>query len=65
MWIWIIVIAVVIGGIWGYLSSNGDAEDAFGGAAAGGCMAAGCLFRLLIAGLGIFLIVWLFGAVFG
>ena len=42
MWIWIIVIAVVIGGIWGYLNSNGDAGDAFGGAAAGGCLAAGC-----------------------
>ncbi|CDE40384.1 MAG: hypothetical protein EGP67_05865 [Bacteroidales bacterium] len=64
MWIWIIVIAVVIGGIWGYLNSNGDAGDAFGGAAAGGCLAAGCLFRLLIVGLGIFLTIWLFRAVF-
>lgn len=64
MWIWIIVIAVIIGAVWGFLS-EGKSEDAVGGAMAGGCMAVGCLLRLALAALGIILILWLFGAIFG
>lgn len=65
MWIWIILAAVLIGGIWGFLSSDGSSSDAVGGAMAGGCMAVGCLVRLVIAALGIIIILWLFGAIFG
>ncbi|MBQ7420857.1 MAG: hypothetical protein IJV27_01730 [Prevotella sp.] len=65
MWIWIIVIAAIIGGIYGFISSEGDSGEAAGGAMAGGCMAAGCLTRLAIAAIGIILILWLFGLIFG
>lgn len=51
------------GGI-GYFSS-GKGEDAAGGALAGGCLAAGCLVRLAVAVLGILLVLWLFGVLFG
>lgn len=36
MWIWIIIIAAVIGALWGYISDEGRGESA----AAGGCMGA-------------------------
>lgn len=67
MWIWIIVIACVIGAIFGFANSDGDnaAGDAAGGALAGGCMAAGCLGRIAIAALGIIVILWLFNLLFG
>jgi len=65
MWFWIIVTAVVIGGLLGLISSNGDSSEAANGAMAGGCMAASCLVRLAIAAIGILLILWLFGAIFG
>lgn len=65
MWFWIIVIAVVIGGIMGYVNSDGDSSEAAGGAIAGGCMAAGCIGRIALAVLGIFIILWLFGVLFG
>lgn len=42
MWIWIIIIAVLIGAIIGF-AQNGEKEDAMGGAMAGGCLAASCL----------------------
>lgn len=65
MWFWIIVIAAIIGALWGYFSGNGDE----GGAAAGGCMGAmfagSCLFRLAITALCIIGIIWLFGVIFG
>ncbi len=64
MWIWIIVIAVVIGAFIGY-AQEGKSEDAVGGAMAGGCMAAGCIMRIAIAAIGILLVLWLFGALFG
>ena len=64
MWIWIIVIAVVIGAIVGYLQ-EGNGEDALGGAMAGGCMAASCLVRIALVALGILFVLWLFGALFG
>lgn len=64
MWIWIIIIAVIIGAIWGYLS-EGDGGGAAAGAVAGGCLAGNCLGRLFLAGIFILGILWLFGAIFG
>lgn len=60
----IIVIAVVIGAIYGYAQS-GKGEDAVGGGMAGVYMAAGCLGRLAIAALSIIFILWLFSVIFG
>ena len=66
MWFWIIVIAVVIGGIIGALNSDGNSgESAASGAMAGGCLAVGCLTRIAIAAIGIIVVLWLFGALFG
>lgn len=55
MWIWVIVIACIIGGLIGFIGSDGQnaGSDAAGGALAGGCMAAGCLVRIAIAALSI------------
>lgn len=63
MWFWIIVIAIVIGGIIGFIQS-GKGEDAAQGALAGGCLAASCLGRLALAALGIILILWLASVIF-
>lgn len=63
MWIWIIVIAVIIGAIVGFASS-GKSEDAASGALAGGCMAASYLVRLAIAAISIIVILWLFSVIF-
>ncbi len=68
MWIWVIVIAVVIGGIIGLFSSRGGesaGENARNGAMAGGCMAAGCLWRIFLVGISIVIILWLFKILFG
>lgn len=67
MWIWIIIIACVIGAIIGLAGSDGrnKAGDAAGGAFAGGCMAAGCLLRIAFMALIIIGILWLFGVLFG
>ena len=64
MWIWIIIIAVVIGAIIGFAQS-GEKEDAVSGAMAGGCLAVGCLGRIAIAALVIIGILWLASALFG
>ncbi len=64
MWIWIIVIAVAIGAFLGY-AQEGNSEDAIGGGMAGGCMAAGCLMKIAMAAIGILLVLWLFGVLFG
>ena len=66
MWIWIIVIACVVGAIIGFVSSDGDnaGDDAAGGALAGGCLAVGCLTRLAVAALVILGALWLFGVIF-
>jgi len=64
MWFWIIVIAIVIGGIIGFLNS-GDSEEAVSGAMAGGCMAAGCIMRIAVAAISILIVLWLFGVLFG
>ena len=63
MWFWIIVIAIVIGAIIGFIH-NGKGEDAAQGALAGGCLAASCLGRLALAALGIILILWLASVIF-
>ena len=65
MWIWIIIIVAIIGGIWGYFSSDGDAGAATSSGAAGGCIAAGCLGRLALTAISILAILWLFDAIFG
>lgn len=65
MWIWIIIIAVIIGGLIGFFGSDGDGSEAASGAMAGGCLAASCLGRLAIAALGILFVLWLFGTIFG
>lgn len=66
MWIWVIVIACIIGGLIGFIGSDGQnaGSDAAGGELAGGCMAAGCLVRIAIAALSILFILWLFGKLF-
>lgn len=64
MWIWIIVIAVVVGAFLGF-AEKGDGGDAMEGAMAGGCMAAGCVMRIALAAIGILLVLWLFGVLFG
>ena len=65
MWFWVIVIAVVIGAIIGFLNSDGEGGGAAEGAMAGGCLAASCITRIAIAAISILLILWLFGALFG
>ena len=65
MWFWIIIIAVIVGGLIAYLSGDGNAEDALSGAMAGGCLAGNCLARLAIAAISILLILWLFNVIFG
>ena len=62
MWLVIILVFVVIGAIWGASSTDGDAGS---GAMLGGCLAAGCLARLFMAGAVILVTLWLFGAIFG
>lgn len=61
----ILIIAVILGAIVGFMTGDGKAEDALSGAMAGGCMAGNCLMRLLLAGLSILVILWLFNSVFG
>ena len=65
MWFWIIVIAAIIGALWGYFGGNGDE----GSAAAGGCMGAlfagNCLLQLAITAISIIAVIWLFGVIFG
>ncbi len=67
MWFWIIIIAVLIGGVLGFLfSDRGEkGEGALGGAMAGGCMAAGCVWRILLVGRGIIIVLKLFSFLFG
>lgn len=66
MWIWVIIIAIIIGAIWGALNSN-DGErgaGAFSGAIMGGMGCGFILFRIFLWGLGIMLLLWLFGSLF-
>lgn len=64
MWIWVIVIAVIIGAILGAANSN-DGDGAMAGALGGGCMAVSCLGRLALYGLIIIGILWLCSLLFG
>ena len=67
MWLTILIIAVIIGAAWGFFSSN-DGErgaGAVGGALASGMGCGYILFQLFLAGLGILVVVWLFGLLFG
>lgn len=65
MWIWVIVIAVVIGAVIGLISSGGNLEEALKGGAGAGCVVGGCLIRIAIAAISIIVILWLFGLLFG
>ena len=67
MWLTVLIIAIIVGGIWGYLSSSdGDRTGgAIGGAFTGGMGCAYVLFKIFIWGLGIVFLLWLFGALFG
>lgn len=67
MWLTLLIIAIIIGAIWGALSADkGEAgAGAFTGAVAGGMGCGFILFRIFLLGLGIMAIIWLFGALFG
>ena len=67
MWFTILIIAIVIGGIIGAITSNDDEKGAgcLTGAAAGGVGWGYVLFHILIFGLIIMAFIWLFGALFG
>lgn len=67
MWLTLLIIAIVIGAIWGASTSNeGEAgAGAVAGAVAGGMGCGYVLFRIFIFGLGIMAVIWLFGALFG
>lgn len=67
MWIWVIIIAIIIGAIWGALSSDEGERGtgAFSGAVMGGMGCGFILFRIFLWGLGIMLLIWLFGSLFG
>lgn len=67
MWIWIIIIAIIIGAIWG-ASSSKDGErgaGAFSGALMGGMGCGYVLFHIFLWGAGIIFVLWLFGNLFG
>lgn len=66
MWIWIII-AIIIGAIWGASSSN-DGErsaGAFSGAIMGGMGCGYILHQIFIFGAGIIFVLWLFSKLFG
>lgn len=65
MWIWIIIIAVIIGAAIAYFNGDGKKEDALAGGMAGGCMAGNCLLQLAIAAISIIAVLWLFNIIFG
>lgn len=65
MWIWIIIIACIIGALIGAANGENKSEDAVTGAMAGGCIAAGCLWRIALTAIGILLVLWIFCALFG
>lgn len=67
MWIWLIIIAVIIGGAIGFFSSDKDEEGSgcLGGALMGGMGCGYILFQIFIFGIIIMIFLWLFGALFG
>lgn len=66
MWIWILIIFIIIGAFFGYVSSDDGERGA--GAAGGGCLAGmGCgyiLLHIFLFGAAIVLILWLFSILF-
>lgn len=67
MWIWIIIIAIIIGAILGALNSD-DGEKgagAFSGAIAGEMGCGYILFHIFLWGAGILIILWLLSNLFG
>lgn len=67
MWFTVLIIAIIVGAILGFLGSNDGerGEGALEGACVGGIGCAHILFRILIFGLIVFAFIWLFGALFG
>jgi hypothetical protein len=67
MWIVLLIIAIVIGAIIGALSSDkGESgAGAVSGAIVGGMGCGYILLQIFLWGLGIFFMIWLFGALFG
>jgi hypothetical protein len=63
MWVWILVIFAVVGAIIG-AAANGK-EGAVGGCLAGLFTGSSCLVKIIIAGLSILLVIWLFGVLLG
>ena len=64
MWLWIIIIAAIIGGIIGFFGGDGNSDDALEGCLGGGCMTGYCLGRIFITGLSILFCLWLFKVLF-
>ena len=70
-WVWVLIICVVLGAIIGAIAFKRDDPDSSAGAGAatgafmGLTVGASCLVEILLAGLSIALIVWLFNALFG
>jgi hypothetical protein len=63
MWFWILVIFAVGGAILGAMS--GEKDGALGGCLTGLFTGGSCLARIFIWGISIFILLWLFGALFG
>ncbi len=69
-WVWVLIVCVVLGAIIGAIASKRDDPDSSVGAGAatgafmGLSLGASCLFEILVAGLTIAAVVWLFNALF-
>ena len=67
MWIWVIIIAIIIGAIGGALTSKDGKKSqcAFAGAVTRGMGCGYVLIQIFIFGIGIMILFWLFRALFG